>query len=94
MKISLDFILKDLSGAEITEGLNHAGRIVATVLSGQAVKEIEPLKAWEWAQKLWKHEELELDKTDMDKLKSFIEKHEGLSIMAKAQILEILREIK
>ena len=43
-----------------------------------------------WAQKFYAGEEIDLDPTDLSILKSFIEGNEQLTVLAKAQILEVI----
>lgn len=87
-KIDLDFNLKNLLGEEIKDG--HAGKIVAETLASAA--DGDALKNWGWANKFYKREPVDLDRSDFDKLKNFIESHKGLPAITKAQILIALSE--
>ena len=45
------------------------------------------------AQEFYKGNEVELSAVEFESLKSFVEKTESLAIMAKVQILELLKQI-
>ena len=75
--------LLDLDGKEI-EGAN-IGKVVAQTLvsSGKG----DALKLWHWANKMHQGEELDLDPTDAETLKTFIRENETMTILVKAQAL-------
>ena len=83
MKINMNIAIFGLDGKELPE--SNIGKLIAQVLvqssKGDAVK------LWFWAQKLYAGEELELDPSDAETLKSFIRDNESLTILAKAQAL-------
>lgn len=86
MKIDLNKSLIDLDGKEIAD--SNMGKIVAqTLITGSKG---DALKFWDWANKLYKGEILDLDKSDQEVFKNFIKENEGLPIITKAQILELL----
>jgi hypothetical protein len=87
MKINLNKPIVDLSGKEI-EGSN-LGQLVSQLLASSSSKE-NTIKMYYWAQKFYAGEELDLDPTDLSILKSFIEGNEQLTVLAKAQILEVI----
>ena len=87
MKINLNKSIVDLSGKEI-EGSN-LGQLVSQLLASSSSKE-NTIKMYYWAQKFYAGEELDLDPTDLSILKSFIEGNEQLTVLAKAQILEVI----
>lgn len=86
MKIDLNKSVKDLDGVEIPDG--HMGKIIANMLT-QSIRG-DALKYWGWALKLNNKEELEIDQSDFETLKEFVKNHEQLTILTKAQVLEIL----
>jgi len=95
MKINFNVNVKSLKGGVVLE--DGVPLTLATLISNQLVVKsegIEPLKAYEWAQKIYGGNELEIDSTDYDKLYLYIEKHEGLTNLAIAQLLIIMREAK
>ena len=51
----------------------------------------DSLKYWGWATKLYAGEALTLDASDAETMKSFVRENEGLTALAKAQILEELK---
>lgn len=73
---------KDQNGKEITLGSILADQLVSGS-KGDAVK------FYGWALKLHEGLELELDKSDKQTLKDFITNNEQLTILAKAQLLEL-----
>lgn len=90
MKIDFNFNLRDLSDKEMEK--ENAGRILAQYLSVSPGG--DPLKNWEWARKLHAGQVLDLDSSDCDKLQNFIEKHENLFALSKAQLLYVISEAK
>jgi hypothetical protein len=49
----------------------------------------DALKLFNWAQKLYNGEALDLDKSDENVLKDFITNNESFTILVKAQLLEL-----
>lgn len=88
MKIDLNFNLLDLDG-NIIENAN-AGKVVANSLVQQSKG--DALKFWEWALALNKGESLELDSSDLETFTSFVKDNENFAIIAKAQILKVLKK--
>lgn len=84
MQLNLNFIIKNLDGTPI-EGAD-AGKTIANHLVKTSKGDI--LKHWEWAQRLYKGEPLDLNKSDSATLKKFISDSE-LAIIVKAQIIEL-----
>jgi len=83
MKLKLNCSLVGLDGVEIPN--SNAGKLVANLLA-QDTKG-DALKKWDWAVKLNAGKDLELDPSDTQMLKTFIEQSEQLTVLAKAQIL-------
>lgn len=90
MIIDLNFNLKDLDGTEIQD--TNAGKILARQLSGSSKG--DALKFWDWAQKLYKGEKLDLDPSDLQTLKSFVQENEQITNILEAQILLVLLDTK
>lgn len=84
-EINLNFQYKDLTGAEITDGLT-AGKHLASLLASS--NKGDALKLFSWAQDLYAGKSLSLDPSDEATLKEFVKNHEQLTVLAKAQILE------
>lgn len=82
-KINLNFNIKSLDGKDVEEG--NAGKLIANLLVGGAKG--DPIKYYDWAQAFYKKKDVEIDAADCKKLHTFIEEHEGLTVLAKAQIL-------
>ncbi len=89
MKINLNFNLTNLEGKEI-EGDNNAGKLLANLLAGSS--DGKSIKLWEWALKLYKGEELDLDTTDKDVIYAFIETSKQMSNLAKAQMMLAIKD--
>jgi hypothetical protein len=87
MKLDFNFLLQDLDGKEIENA--NAGKLIANCLA--IGSKGDPLKFWSWAQKLQKGIELDLDPSDEKTLKGFIEENEGLTVLAKGQILAVFK---
>jgi hypothetical protein len=64
------------------------------LLSGQLAftNKGDALKLFTWAQKLYKDEPLDLDPSDASTLKEFIKSNEQLTVLAKAQLLEVFKD--
>lgn len=88
MKLNFDFELLGLDEKPI-EGAN-GGKLLATSLS-QATKG-DSVKLWGWAVSLHKGEILDLDKSDQETLKNFIKDSELFTVLAKAQLLEVINK--
>lgn len=86
MKIDLNAFIIDLDGSEIKD--SNMGKIVAQMLITETKG--DALKFWDWAQKLYKGEVLDLDKSDQEVFKNFIKDSEKIPIITKAQILDKL----
>lgn len=90
MKLDLNVPIKNLDGeniADITIGKQIANALVS-VSKGDA------LKYYDWAVKLNKGEAIEVDRTDLNKIKEFVENSEVFTILLKAQALEVISTVK
>jgi hypothetical protein len=83
MKINMNVSILGLDGQELPE--SNIGKLIAQVLV-QSSKG-DAMKLWFWAQKLFAGEELELDPSDAEILKTFVKDSDSLTILAKAQAL-------
>jgi hypothetical protein len=88
MKLNFNFNLVNLDGKEIDNA--NAGKLIANSLVQQSKG--DALKFWEWALALNKGEELDLDSSDQETLKNFIKDSENFAIIAKAQLLKVLKK--
>lgn len=88
MKLDFNFNLVDLDGNEIENA--NAGKLIANSLVQQSKG--DALKFWEWALALNKGEVLDLDSSDQETLKNFIKDSENFAIIAKAQLLKVLKK--
>jgi hypothetical protein len=78
--------IKD-NGKDVTLGLLLANQLVSQP-KGDA------LKFMSWAKKLTRCEVLNLDKSDVRKLRDFVEGCETMTILSKAPILEIIDQVR
>lgn len=88
----LDFnvALKGLDGKEIKDEKDQSvtlGKLLANQIAFNGKG--DALKLFNWAQKMYAGEALELDPTDTDVLKEVIKNNDQLTILAKAQLLAI-----
>ena len=77
--------IKDEKEKDVTLG-KLLGNQLAFAQKGDA------LKLFSWAQKVYNGETLDLDKSDTQTLKDFITNNEQLTILAKAQLLEVFKD--
>lgn len=78
-------VIKDEKDQEITLGKMLANQLA---FSGKG----DALKLFNWAQKMYAGEALDLDPTDTETLKSAIKDNEQLTILAKAQLLGVFNK--
>jgi hypothetical protein len=88
MKLDFNFNLTDLDGKEL-EGAN-AGKLLANTLIQQTKG--DAVKYWEWALALNKGDILDLDTSDQETLKNFVKDSETITVLAKAQILNVFKK--
>ena len=88
MKLNFNFNLTDLDGKEL-EGAN-AGKLLANTLIQQTKG--DAVKYWEWALALNKGDILDLDTSDQETLKNFVKDSETITILAKAQVLNVFKK--
>ena len=88
MKLNFNFNLTDLDGKEL-EGAN-AGKLLANTLIQQTKG--DAVKYWEWALALNKGDILDLDSSDQETLKNFVKESETITILAKAQVLNVFKK--
>lgn len=91
----LDFnqTLKGLDGQEVKDEKSEAITL-GKMLAGQLAfsNKGDALKLFNWAQKMYNGEPLELDKSDEATLKTFVKDNEQLTILAKAQLLSVFKD--
>jgi hypothetical protein len=88
MKLDFNFNLIDLDGNQIENA--NAGKLLANTLVQQAKG--DAVKYWEWALSLNKGEVIDLDSSDQETLKNFIKDSEALAVLAKGQLLQVLKK--
>jgi hypothetical protein len=85
--------LKGLDGQEIKDEKNEVitlGKMLANQLAFTGKG--DALKLFNWAQKMYNGEVLDLDKSDEGVLKEFIKNNEQLTVLAKAQLLTVFKD--
>lgn len=90
MKIDLNFKIKGLDATDIPD--SNAGKILANVLVSGTKG--DALKFYGWAVKLYADEAIDVDKSDLQKIKTFVSDSDNLPIITKAQILDVLNNVK
>lgn len=88
MKLNFNFNLTDLDGKELEAA--NAGKLLANTLIQQTKG--DAVKYWEWALALNKGEILDLDSSDQETLKNFVKDSETITILAKAQVLNVFKK--
>lgn len=91
----LDFnkALKGLDGQEVKDEKGESlpvGKLLASQLA--SANKGDALKMFTWAQKVYAGETLDLDKSDEGTLKEFIKSNEQMTVLAKAQLLEVFKD--
>lgn len=84
IKLDLNKPLLNLEQKQIDDAT--IGRVLATNLANS--NEGDPVKWMIWATLLYKGSPIEIDKSDFEKLRRFVENHRQLTNLAKAAILE------
>lgn len=88
MKLNFDFLLKNLDGADIENA--HAGKSLANSLV--SVAKGDAFKHYEWSKNLYAGKIIDLDKSDQKYLQDFITNSDTMTILAKAQMLEVFEK--
>ena len=86
--MKFDFPIKNLQGEPFEN--SNAGEILSNFLA--QLNKGNSLKLWDWAQKIYKKEDLVLDRTDAEVLLGLIETTETLPVITKAQIIEVIKK--
>lgn len=86
--MNFNFQIKSLKGEDFEGANNNAGYILANYLA--SANKGNSMKLWDWAQRIYKNEDLKIDKTDTEVLQALIENSE-LPVITKAQILEVIK---
>ncbi len=89
-KINFNFPLIGLEGNPLTDvnGDVTLGKIFAPLIAGQ--NKGDALKLLSWAIAIYKNEDLALDKSDINVLKELINTDQQMTVLVKAQLLELL----
>jgi hypothetical protein len=75
-----------LDGTVVSEDIT-LGKVLAAQLA--SANKGDALKLFTWAQKLHNGQELDLDPSDEATLKDFIKQNDQLTVLAKAQLLQV-----
>jgi hypothetical protein len=93
MKLNFNFQFTGLDGKELKELKGEtAGKILAGYIS--SLNKGNSIKLWDWAIKLYKGDELDLDASDLEVFIGLIDTSENLTVLSKAQILGYIDEVK
>ncbi len=90
MKVNFNVPILNLDGNALMDGPEPAnlGRVLGNTLV--AVTQGDVLKFYGWAMKMNNKEDVDLDKSDQKILRDFVESSTTLTILTKAQILNLL----
>lgn len=94
IKINLDVPFINLDGSQFYDEPAGMKQTLGRVLGNQLVasNRSDAVKYYDWAIALYNGQAIEVDKSDFNKIKDFVDKHEGMIVLAKAQILQALDE--
>jgi hypothetical protein len=83
--------LKGLDGKEVMAGDQPLtlGKLLGNQLA--SANKGDALKLFNWAMKVYNGEAIDLDESDTNTLKEFIKQNDQLTILAKAQLLSVLK---
>jgi hypothetical protein len=90
MELNFNFNFVDLEGKEMQD--NNAGKTLANALAYS--QDGNAFKFWDWARKLFKGDKLNLDESDTQTLKSFIESNKSFVVISRAQLLHVFNKTK
>jgi DNA-binding response OmpR family regulator len=90
MEINFNKTLEDLDKKPI-EGA-EMNKILARALQNSTTG--DALKLWNWAQRVYAGETLDLDPSDFSTLKAFVENEQTFPVLTKAQLLSVISEAK
>lgn len=94
MKVNFNKPIRDLKGEVIKDAGDKSLADFLSEQLGGKTSNIEAFKAYDWGKKLAMGEELEIDRTDAEKLEKFVEQCETMVVLLKGQLLEIIKEAK
>lgn len=95
MKLNFNFNLTDLDGKDLIERDGtavNAGKLLANALVQQTKG--DAIKFLEWALSLNKGEIIDLDTSDQETLKKFIESNESIIVLAKGALLKVFTKVQ
>lgn len=90
MLLNLDLQFKNIDGTEIAG--NTMAKLLSDMLAAQTPG-IQAIKAYDWAMQLFKVGEIEVDRTDLDLLKKFIEQNSQIGNLVKAQLIGAMQSV-
>ena len=99
MKIYLKKKLVDLDGKEVQKSKDDSsgatiGTLLSTLLVAPGKRQFDTLKAFEMALKCYNDTELEVDQSDLVKLKAMINENQDMSGLLLGQVLAYLEGLK
>lgn len=94
MLLDLDFKFMGLDGKELTK--DTAAKALASALAGKTA-DIPPIKAMDWAHKLYNEGKIEIDRSDADLLEAFVliaPFNEAIGNLLKTPLLLAIKDLK
>lgn len=90
MVYNFNWNFKDLDGKEDPQA--NAGKVLANALAN--MNQGNSIQLFDWALKLWNHQDIELTQTESEVLIAMIEKTEFIIVIGKAQLINYIKEKK
>lgn len=87
-KVDLNFELKDLADNQI----GNAGQVLAVILMAETKG--DSIKFFDWSMSLHKLQSIEVDSSDLSKIKDVINNTERVTLLLKAQFLKYFETLK
>ena len=88
MKLDFNKPILGLDDQAIPE--SNLGKLVANVITSNTKG--DAIKLYDWGRTLYKGEVLDLDRADQDVLKNLIKDSDSITILTKAQALEVFKK--
>ena len=85
-KLDFNFKFKNLDGKELNE---NAGKTLANLLANET--QGDSIKQWSLATRLYAGDVLEIDQSDFAMITDLVKATQGLTALAKAQLLNVLQ---
>lgn len=93
MRLNFNFAFRGLDGKEVPAEMSEpANKVLGHFISG--LNSGNSIKLWDWALTVYKGGPLEVDATDADMLSALIDGSDKLTVLAKVQLLDVIKRSK